>query len=1318
MKKMFHKITSMLLVFGMAMGFAAPVFAESGSAEARSQIVSPGGVAYYAADGSAATADDHAVALSKTIEATDQENIFDITLSVDTSLEKDTNITASCDSAVVLTIDMSGSMDDHEMDGKLYVTVAKEKAIAFAEQYAATAAQNVKRMLAVVYFDTDASVKQEWIDVSTKSGLDTAKRAINGLAISSNSNQICTNFDAGVILSKNLFGMSKVSGIPASKCWTVILSDGAPTVTVNSDESTLTSTSKVKSSFWGKQNWVNSEGKTVKYQDAYNGGGWTHPAEVKNALTYLQALKAESNITIIGVGGEMDKKLFYNACYESNNGTRTDDVRNKPKAFEGIVPTITVSKTGDNMTTADWMTALVTHSSIGGTYASAANSNALATAFSNITSTIASTTKDIFSDAWDVVDPMGNNVEFVDFLSNDAATYANGQIDWDLKTAVGTASELGHSWTIKYRVRLTTESDTFDPETVYSTNGTTTFSWQFVENNRFGDEISGNFVIPSVRGYLGTFSFQKVDINGYRLPGAEFALTHSKKCDCGVAFDNTGLYTSTGSYHEFDLIPSGHVYDFEETKVPNGYKAAEDRTVTVAMGEIVADPVFASDASGWYIENEPEQITNLPEQPEKKAEEIDSEVAEFKVSIQVGGKDGTELHDEVIIMIDGSYSGDDEWPAVRPAILKIGEAVLNGTGNTKLTVMTFGMADNMVLAHASSVAELDAKLTDLPGGLLYGRSSTNCEAGFTGVQEYIIDHDDTLNQVHVVYISDGTVNTDETPRVFGDWQTLLKTARYVKTVKDFGQLSLEFALVYGEKQPETFKTVFGADADPDEVYANFLSITDAQLEAWLNGVYAEVFAYSDMSLTAEYPVSDVERAFVKFDKENGTYLQDTFYYLQKNNSVSDSYPSRWSRTPVAASALAANPRVEHLYMVDTNGATSWMNPATSTDSTKNVVGDNVTFTCNAKVDGFTDSMEDILTSLSKTPYNNVVITDYMSKWVDLNDESLRIVDVKTGEAIWTAANGWLIDKEDRPTAIEKPVTVELVDPTDYADGGKDVAGNVNGNIYKLTWYVKDGAMLRSDAYRLEYEVIVDMDEEGFMFNTNYPANGDTYMGYEDWTGKDGQTEIQVPSVYVNRSEDTAVTFRFNAGQAESARFFAVEEDSDVVPCTSASICSDTTAVDVPVIDGGTPAVFVRKGNAAMLWSSKELSDGEVDAIVEKMGENDEDVTIKHGEGKFELTYTEKKGKKAKTNTALYEFEIDDGTESDSKPKPKPNGDKGPGAGMKPGDVQKPNVKPAEKENKHPGKNEPAAKDPVNNQPFAGLSFLEMILFQWYNNWKQ
>jgi len=110
------------------------------------------------------------------------------------------------------------------------------------------------------------------------------------------------------------------------------------------------------------------------------------------------------------------------------------------------------------------------------------------------------------------------------------------------------------------------------------------------------------------------------------------------------------------------------------------------------------------------------------------------------------------------IMVDGSTSVDSEWPAMSSAVRQIGADFLNGSGNTQLTLMAFGISPTVVKAHITSYAELDALLDQYQGNLLYGRSGTNCSAAFDGVREYITNHDETLADAVVIYISDGRVN--------------------------------------------------------------------------------------------------------------------------------------------------------------------------------------------------------------------------------------------------------------------------------------------------------------------------------------------------------------------------------------------------------------------------------------------------------------------------------------------------------------------------------------------------------------------------------
>ena len=501
---------------------------------------------------------------------------------------------------------------------------------------------------------------------------------------------------------------------------------------------------------------------------------------------------------------------------------------------------------------------------------------------------------------------------------------------------------------------------------------------------------------------------------------------------------------------------------------------------------------------------------------DKTANKIDDQ--KYEVSIEVPGGDAEVEHDEIILMVDGSYSMDNEWPAMKNAITEIGKTVLDGSGHTVLTLMAFGMADNEVLVHVKTVAELEAALGELPGNLLYGRSSTNCEAGFTGVAEYIANHDETLGEVSVIFISDGNVNTDETPRAFdANWQTWA-TKFGALTV---AQAAFEGAVTYGENLPAAFTAVFGDRFDgmtgEEILTAAFTNgeVTDEEFLAFAEQLWTDVYAYSGLTRGVEYPVSDAERAFVKYDKEKGTYIQDLFYYTTYKSAYV-TYGDRWTRTPAAAEALAAMDQVKNLYVVDYDGYTAWMDTG--------ITNEKATFVQSNGIAGLLTALESTLEELSKTPYNDVVVTDYMSKWVLLDPVTIRVVDGNGNViAVFDAENSPK-DADGNYTAYlykwvgealcenKAPIVLERVPESEYEAGGADVIGNVDGPIYRITWNLKDGPLMRNEAFKLQYEVIINTEEPGFEYDKDYPANGNTYAEYIDGNGEKNKVDIKVPEI--------------------------------------------------------------------------------------------------------------------------------------------------------------------------------------------------------------
>lgn len=613
----------------------------------------------------------------------------------------------------------------------------------------------------------------------------------------------------------------------------------------------------------------------------------------------------------------------------------------------------------------------------------------------------------------------------------------------------------------------------------------------------------------------------------------------------------------------------------------------------------------------------------------KTATPVEGKSGDFRIDLSVPGDDTTDIkatNDEVIIMVDGSYSGDDEWPTVRQAIIDLGEEILGGYGNTRLTLMTFGMGDNIVVEGISSATQLEKQLPELPGGMLYGRSSTNCEAGFTGVMEYIEKHE-TLNDAYVIYITDGAINTDETPRDYSAWQTS-KLGFSISNIVGNTVYTEMASVAEGKNHSNAFLKHFGSSTQIADQDAFIASLSVEQMIAYANDLWTEVFAFSGMSFDGEhlYPVSDAERAFLDYEAAGYAYVEDIFYYTTFRNATYSSYPDRWTRTPQAATKLAAMDQVEHLYMVDTNAPHAWMNPENSNDPSVNVVGENVSFSSYADINNIAGTVQSIAEEISITPYNDVVVTDYMSKWVNLDPNSIAVIDNITGETIWTAAEGSATD--------DAPVIIEEVSADAYAAGGADVEGNTNGTIYKLTWNVKHGALRRSDSFTLTYLVSMDVEESGYQHGVQYPTNGNTDITFTDENGEEQTDKIDVPTGNIPPVD---MEFSFKAGAASHVSFFYIDADGNVIYDHKTNI-DDETSVTIPYKEGYTRAVFIKQAKSGMIWLETEVDEEILDAVIESVKENDPAYkghdAVCYGQGDHTLTYRDKK----KTKTVVYSFD--------------------------------------------------------------------------------
>lgn len=210
---------------------------------------------YYKQDGSVGTASDWEIHLSKTAIPTTQDNVFDITLKVET---KDTvaQITGTTDGAVVLVLDVSSSMNkgtgtcikcgesqnhsSHRGNRSTcvykdvtHLELLKDAVESFLDSYVEDAAAGDKRMVAVVKFATNADTVLSWIDVNNESNLNMVKNAVKNMDSTTG-----TNIEAGLVLGRNLLKLDAVKNIPLSNQSLILFSDGSPTSAVGNVNNT------------------------------------------------------------------------------------------------------------------------------------------------------------------------------------------------------------------------------------------------------------------------------------------------------------------------------------------------------------------------------------------------------------------------------------------------------------------------------------------------------------------------------------------------------------------------------------------------------------------------------------------------------------------------------------------------------------------------------------------------------------------------------------------------------------------------------------------------------------------------------------------------------------------------------------------------------------------------------------------------------------------------------------------------------------------------------------------------------------------------
>ncbi len=575
------------------------------------------------------------VEISKSIDGTDIENVFDITLTVRTESSMQTYL-ADPDMAVVIVMDISNTMNSKYPAGS--TTSRYDAAVVAAENFInqfAEKGQGISK-LGFVAFNTHAHEIIELQACTTAnapsliSEMKTDTKAIISASGYASSHDRFTNIEAGLKMG---YDMLDASG--NENKYIVFLSDGFPTTYLKTGTTTYQGYDPYTPS-----GTKGSDGVFYDYVKGYycdHGTSYSDKAAIR-AREIAEAIKSpEMGATIFSIGVDVSGQNIYDyeytdAEYASNefsiiDRTSTnyeigDESLNGSEAYEGL------------RAFEYWL-----KYSIGSSYYYDSNNQTQITeAFNNIFTAIENMNKESRETIWTTTDPLpvlgedASVVEFINFFDKDGNAvydvdedegfeYLDGEfgvglentafhkddtIYWDLKDSGYTTdtSEDGNTtyfyYRIKYRIRLYNENAQFVEHITYNTNGDAYLEYKTITTVNDVTTVSENkklyFEKPAVEGYYENFEFFKQSNLGNPLEGAVFTLTHDDEA-CPVCHGNgkpvttvskLGPFTSEadGSV-SFPRIPSGHIYILKETVVPEGYMEPDKiYKVTVAMDEL------------------------------------------------------------------------------------------------------------------------------------------------------------------------------------------------------------------------------------------------------------------------------------------------------------------------------------------------------------------------------------------------------------------------------------------------------------------------------------------------------------------------------------------------------------------------------------------------------------------------------------------------------------------------------------------------------------------------------------------------------------
>lgn len=565
--------------------YAFPAELPEDTSPSGEQVDARGGV--NAADG---------VSVSKTITGTELENVFDITLQVQTP-QTINEVVEEPDMAVVIVMDISNTMNSN-FGGTTRYEAAMATAEDFLDKFADSNSLGISR-IGYVAFNTDAHQifgLQPCTNQQQAAALKNTMRQSTGNIINDagykDSHSRFTNIEAGLKMAQDM-----LSGVSNKEKFIVFLSDGFPTTYISSG-----------------YNGYDPYDSTGRFYDhvlnkpCTYGTSYSDEAAIR-ARNTASSIKG-SGITIFSIGVDVGGQNIQAYIEQSEKANGFSVVDRSGTSYEiGAADRVEAYE--------NWL-----RGSIGsGYYYPSTDVAGLKSAYDEIFDEIKKTVETAAKADWVASDPVpmaeSGEVEFIGFFNRtpelvsgalngshipdgeNTASFAGdvSTISWDLKKSGYRQETSGsttlYTYSLTYRVRLENEDDGFIEKAIYATNGRTTLSYSVVRDDNGTLTIEKKepleFPVPSVHGYLGELEFIKKDNRGNALPGAEFTLSHDQACSIcrgdktAVSIKNMIAVSGEDGKVSFTGIPSGHTYTLTETAVPPGYTAGSSSyKVTVA----------------------------------------------------------------------------------------------------------------------------------------------------------------------------------------------------------------------------------------------------------------------------------------------------------------------------------------------------------------------------------------------------------------------------------------------------------------------------------------------------------------------------------------------------------------------------------------------------------------------------------------------------------------------------------------------------------------------------------------------------------------